>query len=169
MFNTKVKFIVIFLIYLINISVTQYVNRDSDAVVYESFSPCDDTRVLQLQRVISLPADMQNTYNGSFSFNLWPYVQSPRLTLTLDNPAKLYLTNYNNGAIQVLSNVRKFHILFDQASNEIGTINFWITAPHDADFPNIISVRLDENELCGNAKTVSVSNYSKVWFVNLMN
>lgn len=91
MFYAKVSLIIILYISSINICVTQYVNRDSDAVIYESFNPCDDTSVLQLQRVISLPTDhMQNTYNGSFSFNMWPYVQSPRLTLTLDNPAKLY-------------------------------------------------------------------------------
>lgn len=159
MFITKVNLLLFVFIYSINISLTQYVNRDSDAIISEAFTPCDDNRVLQLQRVIGLPADMRNTYNGSFSFDLWPYVQSPRLTLTLDNPAKLYLTDYENGAIQVLSNVRKFHIFFDKLSNDIGTVHFWITAPQDAEFPNIISIRLDENELCKNPRKVSIIFY----------
>lgn len=162
MYNSIVvsKTILILFIYYVNVySITSaYETNHDNTELFESFTPCDDNRVIVLQRQMGLSTNWKNTYNGSFSFDLWQYLSDrPRLTITLDNPAKLYLTDYDGRKIDVLSGVKKFHIIFDKTSSEIGTVNFWITAPEDAEFPNIVSVRLDDHELCYNPKLVSIS------------
>ncbi|KAG4079558.1 hypothetical protein HA402_012328 [Bradysia odoriphaga] len=56
----------------------------------ESFSPCDE-HVLSMNRIIGGRPQLENYWDGTFYLKKWPTLSEVRISLTVDNPAKIEL------------------------------------------------------------------------------
>lgn len=129
-----------------------------DAV--EAFAPCDEF-VLSMERVIGGRPQLENYWDGTFYLNKWPNLTEVRVSLTVDNPAKI---EFDKDLGRVLVSGRTFHISTYDKPPTIDEIRFKIQGPAFGAFPNVERITLNDLDVCKNPR--KVTEYNGKDFVN---
>lgn len=119
-----------------------------DAV--EAFAPCDDF-VLSMSRVIGGRPQLENYWDGTFYLKKWPNLSEVRISLTVNNPAKI---EFDQDLGRVLVTGRTFHISTYDKPPKIDNVKFKIRGTLQSAFPNIERITLNGLDVCKNPRKV---------------
>lgn len=123
-----------------------------DAV--EAFAPCEEF-VLSMNRVIGGRPQLENYWDGTFYLDKWPNLSEVRISLTVDNPAKI---EFDQDVGRVLVSGRTFHISTYDKPPKIDNVKFKIRGTPNSAFPNVEKITLNGLDVCKNPKKVDMSN-----------
>lgn len=116
----------------------------------ESFSPCDE-HVLVMTRIIGGRPQLENYWDGTFYLDKWPNLTEVRVSLTVDNPAKIEL---DPDLGRVLVTGKSFHISTYDKPPLLENVKFKIRGPAFGAFPNVEGVTLNDLNVCKNPRKV---------------
>lgn len=119
-----------------------------DAV--EAFNPCDEF-VLTMDRIIGGPPQLENYWDGTVYLEKWPNLPEVRISLTVDNPAKIEL---DQDLGRVLVSGRTFHMSTYDKPPKIDKVKFKIRGPANGAFPNVEKITLNGLDICKNPRKV---------------
>lgn len=120
----------------------------------EAFAPCDDF-VLSMDRVIGGRPQLENYWDGTFYLKKWPNLSEVRLSLTVDNPAKI---EFDQDLGRVIVSGRTFHLSTYDKPPKIENVKFKIRGTPNGAFPNVVEITLNGLDVCKNPRQVIMSN-----------
>lgn len=120
----------------------------------EAFAPCDEF-VLSMERFIGGRPQLENYWNGTFYLDKWPNISEVRLSLTVDNPAKIEI-DPDLGRVNV--DGKTFRIFTYDKPPVIGAVKFKIRGPAFEAFPNVERITLNDKDVCKNPRKVATPN-----------
>lgn len=144
-------------IFIIILLAQQYYAQDGMGLIgdaIEAFAPCDEF-VLSMSRVIGGRPQLENYWDGTFYLNKWPNLSEVRISLTVDNPAKIEL---DQDLGRVLVSGRTFHISTYDKPPKIADVKFKIRGIPNGAFPNVEQITLNGLDVCNNPRKVILSD-----------
>lgn len=95
-----------------------------------------------------------NYWDGRIDLTDYSYLRSIKCVIRVDQPAKIQI-DPNEGTVSGPKSGKTFRVTFVGSPSEVSEVNFRIIGIQGTLFPNLVSLHLNNRDICKGATTVS--------------
>lgn len=130
--------------------------RITDSTETEYHYPCDN-EIVQMTRPGGHLTAETNYWNGRVDLTDYTYLKSIKLVIKVDQAAQITV-DAESGTISGPKTGKTFRVTYEGSPPDVNVVEFHIKGLQSKFFPNLISLHLNNREICKNPSTVRVCN-----------